>query len=30
MEASSVLPDLLCQSNLDGGLEDLTEEDWTI
>lgn len=27
---SEVLPDILCDSNLDGGLENLGEEDWTL
>lgn len=29
-EASELLPDLLCDSLVDGGLEDITEEDWTL
>lgn len=29
-ELCNTLPDLLCDSMLDGGLEDLTEEEWSL
>ena len=29
-ESDRFFPDMLCDSQLDGGLEDLTEEEWTI
>ena len=29
-ESDRFFPDLLCDSQVDGSLEDLTEEEWTI
>lgn len=29
-ELTGSLPDLLCNSMVDGGIDDLTEEEWTL